>query len=193
VGRNCRFLQGPQTEGRALQTLVTSIRDKVPTLVRITNVRKDGTSFVNELSLHPIWDSTGKYRFNVGLLCDTAAPAPAGVPLMTLREKLPTQFDVAQQPPAPAPFVPADYMAQWKEFQPATSKLMRMLWSTDADGALRKLITMPAVLCKPAIASLGSFFATKQKEDEQRFLSMLNAMQSGQWDVLAGRVDQPST
>ena len=125
------------------------------------------------------------------MLVDAAAtPAVSAMPVVALRQSVPTRFEVSQQPLPPPPFAPADAVAQWKEFQPATSKLMRLLWSTDADGALRRLLTLPEALSKPAVASLGSFFASKQPEDEQRLLVLLGALQRGDWAILAGRVDQ---
>jgi len=191
IGRNCRFLQGGQTEGGALATVVRAVRERSVCTVRITNVRKDGSPFPNDLSLHPVHDSAGMYRFNIGVLSDASASAPASaVPLSTLRASMPARFDVSLQPPSPLPFAPCDALAQWKEFQPSTSKLMRLLWSTDPDGALRRLLTLPAVLARPAITSLGSFFASKLPEDEKRLATLVGLMQRGEWSVLAGRVDQ---
>jgi PAS domain-containing protein len=63
VGRNCRFLQGEGTEPGALSTLVTSIRQGSPCAVQITNIRKDGTSFVNDLTMHHVRDTVGERRF----------------------------------------------------------------------------------------------------------------------------------
>ena len=43
--------------------------------VRITNYRKDGSSFVNLLSLRPVHDSNGVYRFCIGVQFDaTVSP-----------------------------------------------------------------------------------------------------------------------
>jgi len=56
VGRNCRFLQGPDTD----PAHVASIRDAVEAgrehAVDILNYRKDGTSFLNRLLMTPIYD-----------------------------------------------------------------------------------------------------------------------------------------
>ena len=69
---------------------------------------------------------------------------------------MPTRFDAALQPLPPPAHAAVDVAAQWKEFEPQTAKMMRMLWATDPDGALRRLLTLPPGLSQPAMASLGS-------------------------------------
>ncbi|CAD6343625.1 unnamed protein product, partial [Miscanthus lutarioriparius] len=60
VGRNCRFLQGPDTD----MGEVAKIRDAVKTgrsfCGRLLNYRKDGTPFWNMLTVTPIRDDHGK-------------------------------------------------------------------------------------------------------------------------------------
>jgi PAS domain S-box-containing protein len=54
VGRNCRFLAGPQTHEQATEQLRASIRQCRPTLVEITNYRRDGTPFRNGVMITPL-------------------------------------------------------------------------------------------------------------------------------------------
>jgi PAS domain S-box-containing protein len=60
IGRNCRFLQGPETD----QNEVSKIRDAVKAgksfCGRLLNYRKDGTPFWNLLTVTPIRDDNGK-------------------------------------------------------------------------------------------------------------------------------------
>ena len=65
IGTNCRFLQSDKTEPLALYNLITAIRTYTRVTVKISNAKKDGTHFVNDLSTHPIFDSDGKCRFMV--------------------------------------------------------------------------------------------------------------------------------
>jgi PAS domain-containing protein len=44
-GRNCRFLQGPNTEAAHVQTIRDGIKSGNDTAVMLTNYKKDGTSF----------------------------------------------------------------------------------------------------------------------------------------------------
>lgn len=81
LGRNCRFLQAPggdvqQGAKRNFinKELLRSMRRSVETndelQVEVTNFRKDGSSFVNLLTMIPVpWD-TAEYRYSVGFLCD---------------------------------------------------------------------------------------------------------------------------
>ncbi|KAF8406775.1 hypothetical protein HHK36_008867 [Tetracentron sinense] len=59
IGRNCRFLQGPDTD----QDEVAKVRNAVKTgksyCGRLLNYKKDGTPFWNLLTIAPIKDDTG--------------------------------------------------------------------------------------------------------------------------------------
>ena len=69
LGRNCRFLQGPKTEADAVKEMVSALRCGRPCDVRVTNYRKDGSTFANELSLRPVVDAaSGRPRFYVATL-----------------------------------------------------------------------------------------------------------------------------
>lgn len=63
VGRNCRFLQGPDTDPSA----VTRVREAVTAGhdidVDLLNYRKDGTTFWNALYMSPVRDKNGVIRF----------------------------------------------------------------------------------------------------------------------------------
>ena len=73
VGRNCRFLQGADTEPAAVQQLVEALRDARPTAVELTNYRRDGSAFRNALVVSPVHDSSGAYRYSLALLADAAS------------------------------------------------------------------------------------------------------------------------
>ena len=190
MGKNCRFLQSPQTEGVALSRMITAIRQRESCLLQITNARKDGSPFVNELSLHPVHDSDGSYRFNIGVLTDASVGASPRCNL--LRSKLPTAFDAELQPlNFLGQFGVVPPLDQWRQYQPMTTKLMRLLWSTDNDGTMRKFLTIPEALSSPAIASLGQFMSSKGlTEDEKRLVLLVTQQMSGAWDAMEGRRDQ---
>ena len=67
LGHNCRFMQGPFTEPAAVDAILHSLREGVDRHVKLTNYRRDGTTFQNLLSLVPVFDTHGVYRFVVGL------------------------------------------------------------------------------------------------------------------------------
>lgn len=59
IGRNCRFLQGPETDASIVDTLRHSIAQRVDIATEILNYRKDGSSFWNALFISPIFNERG--------------------------------------------------------------------------------------------------------------------------------------
>lgn len=66
VGRNCRFLSGPDTEPELTQMLRDGIRRKQPVMVEILNYKKDGTPFRNAVMVAPIFDDAGELEYFLG-------------------------------------------------------------------------------------------------------------------------------
>ena len=50
-GRNCRFLQGPQTDAAAVAAIRTALQSQSAIRIELLNYRKDGTPFRNLLAL----------------------------------------------------------------------------------------------------------------------------------------------
>ena len=73
IGQNCKFLQsGGYCEHSQLWRLSEALRNAKPMRVRITNYRKDGSSFKNLLAIKPIFDSEGNYCFVLGVQIDSS-------------------------------------------------------------------------------------------------------------------------
>lgn len=72
IGRNCRFLAGPGTEGEARAELREAIRQARPTIVELTNYRKDGSPFRNAVMIAPVRSANGAASFFVGSQMDTS-------------------------------------------------------------------------------------------------------------------------
>ncbi|QJW93899.1 PAS domain-containing protein [Frigoriglobus tundricola] len=70
LGRNCRFLQGPDTDPNELARLRLAVREKCACSVVLRNYRKDRTSFWNALSVTPLADADGVVTHFVGVLHD---------------------------------------------------------------------------------------------------------------------------
>jgi len=75
MGRNCRFLQGPRTEAASVAVIQDTLRRGVDCHVRITNYRKNGETFQNLLSMRPVHDTNGVYRFCIGVQFEVAQNA----------------------------------------------------------------------------------------------------------------------
>jgi PAS domain S-box-containing protein len=72
-GRNCRFLQGPDTDPAAVQRVRELLQEQEHGTVLLLNYRKDGTAFWNELSLSPVYDGAGELTHFVGIQADVTA------------------------------------------------------------------------------------------------------------------------
>jgi PAS domain S-box-containing protein len=67
VGRNCRFLQGPDTDPEAVKNIAIALSRGEGVRQRILNYRADGSSFVNDLVITPIKDPDGHVAYFVGV------------------------------------------------------------------------------------------------------------------------------
>lgn len=72
-GRNCRFLQGLDTDPEAIRKLREAIRDCRPIALEILNYRKDGSQFWSHLRITPICDAEGVTRYFLGNISDVTA------------------------------------------------------------------------------------------------------------------------
>ena len=79
LGRNCRFLAGPTTDPAASAELRTAIDEKRPTLVQIVNYRRDGTLFLNGVTVIPLFDENGNLRWFLGSQVDLGPPGNGGL------------------------------------------------------------------------------------------------------------------
>ena len=72
VGKNCRFLQGPDTDPRIVAAMRQHLNagSEVRTVLR--NYRKDGTAFWNELHLSAVRDDAGRITHYIGYQSDVS-------------------------------------------------------------------------------------------------------------------------
>ncbi len=73
LGRNSRFLHGPETDPQMTMRLRTAIRQRESFMLELLNYRKDGTSFWNALSIAPLCDDNGLVTHYVGVQTDVTA------------------------------------------------------------------------------------------------------------------------
>ncbi|WP_415719851.1 PAS domain-containing protein [Roseibium alexandrii] len=66
VGRNCRFLQGPETNPFAIEAIRQGLKAQTRFTIDILNYRKDGMPFMNRLRIRPIFDGDGRLIFFAG-------------------------------------------------------------------------------------------------------------------------------
>jgi two-component system cell cycle sensor histidine kinase/response regulator CckA len=70
AGKNCRFLQGPETDPATIETLREAIKVRRKCAVEILNYRQDGTPFWNAISIAPIIDDGLAVKHLVGVMTD---------------------------------------------------------------------------------------------------------------------------
>jgi PAS domain S-box-containing protein len=70
IGRNCRFLQGPETDREAVARVREALAAERPITEVLLNYRKDGTTFWNEVTISPVYDGEGRLANFVGVQAD---------------------------------------------------------------------------------------------------------------------------
>lgn len=70
IGRNCRFLQGKDTDQESVQKIRDAIQKEESCIVELLNYKKDGSPFWNRLSITPIRDDLNKVSHYVGVQSD---------------------------------------------------------------------------------------------------------------------------
>ncbi|KAJ8609903.1 hypothetical protein CTAYLR_005547 [Chrysophaeum taylorii] len=72
LGRNCRFLQGPRTDPRAVAKIRKAVDDGYDTSVCLLNYRIDGSTFYNQFFVAPLRDGDGHVVNYVGVQCQVS-------------------------------------------------------------------------------------------------------------------------
>ena len=72
MGRNCRFLQGAETDEESVRAMREAIENKVSFRGLVQNYRKNGDLFCNALSITPMRDEAGEVTHFLGSLNDVS-------------------------------------------------------------------------------------------------------------------------
>jgi len=66
LGKNCRFLQGPETDENDIQQIKLALKLKKRITIDILNYKKNGQKFWNRLRIIPIFDKKNKLIYFAG-------------------------------------------------------------------------------------------------------------------------------
>lgn len=88
VGRNCRFLNGPETDREVSDDVRRAVEAGEPVSVKMLNHRKDGSRFRNQLHISPIFDEAGILAYFVGYQHDSTRQVEAEQALQQARQEL---------------------------------------------------------------------------------------------------------
>ena len=69
LGRNCRFLQGPETDPKSVEKIRSAIETGNDMSVCLLNYRVDGTTFWNQFFIAALRDANGNITNYVGVQC----------------------------------------------------------------------------------------------------------------------------
>ncbi|MFL4472339.1 PAS domain-containing protein [Tateyamaria armeniaca] len=72
VGKNCRFLQGPETTQESIDQIRAALSSNAVAMVEIVNYRKSGEKFINALQIGPVYDEDGNLVFRFGSQLDVS-------------------------------------------------------------------------------------------------------------------------
>ena len=70
IGRNCRFLQGENTDPQHRRDIAEALEHERDVSVDLVNYRADGTTFLNRLMITPLYDGDGKLQCFLGVQRD---------------------------------------------------------------------------------------------------------------------------
>ncbi|KAL8200123.1 hypothetical protein R6Q57_011462 [Mikania cordata] len=70
LGRNCRFLQGPETDQGTVDKVRAAIREQREITVQLINYTKSGKKFWNLFHLQPMRDQKGELQYFIGVQLD---------------------------------------------------------------------------------------------------------------------------
>ncbi|GAB2267567.1 Phototropin-2 [Dionaea muscipula] len=94
IGRNCRFLQGPDTDQKEVAKIRHAVKNGKSFCGRLLNYKKDGTPFWNLLTITPIKDDSGRTVKFIGMQVEVSkhtegvndkALRPNGLPKSLIR------------------------------------------------------------------------------------------------------------
>eukprot|EP00588_Corethron_pennatum_P007081 CAMPEP_0194294000 /NCGR_PEP_ID=MMETSP0169-20130528/49281_1 /TAXON_ID=218684 /ORGANISM="Corethron pennatum, Strain L29A3" /LENGTH=134 /DNA_ID=CAMNT_0039042701 /DNA_START=223 /DNA_END=627 /DNA_ORIENTATION=+ len=68
-GHNCRFLQGVDTNPQDIARIRDAIASRTSQSVNLLNYRRDGSSFVNEFFVSPLYTEGGDVAYFIGVQC----------------------------------------------------------------------------------------------------------------------------
>nr|AML78215.1 putative LOV domain-containing protein [Juglandaceae sp. BC-2016] len=70
LGRNCRFLQGPETDPETVRKIREAIDNQTDVTVQLINYTKSGKKFWNLFHLQPMRDQKGEVQYFIGVQLD---------------------------------------------------------------------------------------------------------------------------
>ncbi len=93
--RNCRFLQGRDTDEQTVKKLRAAIESRTPCRVTLLNYRRNGTPFYNDLMMTPVANDEGIVTHFIGIQNDVTESVEASLKLQQSEEEYRSTFENA--------------------------------------------------------------------------------------------------
>lgn len=126
IMRNCRFLQGEETDKNHLYVIRNAVKQGIAATVTIKNYRKDGTTFWNQFIISPVYDSGNNPAYFIGLQFDVTDAVEA-------------QQESKQQIRQLSFFDPVTGLLNMGRFQEEAQKALAALEQEQRSGALLRI------------------------------------------------------
>ncbi len=147
VGRNCRFLQGAETDPGIRTRIRAAVAAMQPLEIDIRNHRKDGTPFWNRLMMLPVCDAAGELAFFVASQVDVTIERErlAGLEssnaalLVELTDRLRMQQEAAARLHAANEAnrrAQEALLAKAAEFEVLAENVSQLAWMAEPDGRI---------------------------------------------------------
>ena len=161
LDRNCRFLQGPDTDPATVEQMRVAIATRQPFSGTVRNYRQDGTPFWNALHLNPVRDDFGDLVSFVGVQSDVTTQVEA---LEQARESA-ARLALAQQ---------VAQVGSWECTFTAAGELdtTSLLWSDETHRMFH-------VAASATVNLWEQFFACVHPDDRSKVRSALNGAVRG--------------
>lgn len=155
IGRNCRFLQGPETDPATVQKIREAITCREPYECTLLNYKRDGTPFWNELRISPVFDENGELINFIGLQSDVTDRVEAEKALTQSEERYRQVVSSVAEG-----IFQADENMRWTFLNPA----WEMISGYNVDGSLGR-------------SALDFVQEDERALNRQKFASILNGQQ----------------
>ncbi len=108
IGRNCRFLQGPQTNPADVRAIREAIAERRPIEIELLNHKKSGEVFWNKLLVSPVFNEAGELTFFFA-----------------------SQFDVTFERTTRS-----EFRIKSQEFEALAENVSHLAWMAEPDGSI---------------------------------------------------------
>lgn len=88
IGKNCRFMQGNDREQKERYIMQEALKNEKNVEVTFKNYRKNGELFFNHLEMSPLFDSSGKLMYYLGVQLDVTKQVLADEEIKRLNQLL---------------------------------------------------------------------------------------------------------